>query len=420
MAYQSLFPSDVQALRLLTSDGVPSAKVDHLGLAFFQLPPMLKPPPQWDKAVPDNGFKADYLQHLAATWNPDGREAAWASRCRQRQEAYLDFLRASGRWAVEAVELRTQTALVVGQGSKNAFEVGMTLHPLYGFPYLPGSSVKGLARAWPERGEGYRPGADLAQLRAGMRLAFGSDPRFGPGAAPSADEEQASPSSDGGAGDGGEDDGFQMGVVRFLDAFPAVFPRLQVDFMTVHHKQYYDQGHAPNDADGPTPIAFLTVAPGTPFVFPLIAPKEHADALADAETWLTEALHLLGAGGKTAAGYGLFADFDDDEPRVAVQLTSKQLPEPPRVEVRPDYGPERFMGTPQRKDESRGQPASVLRAQIAQIRGRKVRVHLAAEGYDRDHLVALQSSGGQRAHPVGTWVLVDVQQVKSNRITQVV
>ncbi|MBK9095192.1 MAG: hypothetical protein IPM84_21030 [Anaerolineae bacterium] len=43
--------------------------------------------------------------------------------------------------------LRTDWRLVTGLGRKGPLEVGFTFHR-YGFPILPGSSLKGLARAW--------------------------------------------------------------------------------------------------------------------------------------------------------------------------------------------------------------------------------------------------------------------------------
>ena len=40
----------------------------------------------------------------------------------------------------------TKSRLVVGLGGKGSLEMGLTLHPLYGFPFIPGSALKGLAK----------------------------------------------------------------------------------------------------------------------------------------------------------------------------------------------------------------------------------------------------------------------------------
>src|SRR4051794_38448976 len=43
--------------------------------------------------------------------------------------------------------LKTDWRFIAGLGRKGSLEVGFTFHR-YGFPILPGSSVKGIARAW--------------------------------------------------------------------------------------------------------------------------------------------------------------------------------------------------------------------------------------------------------------------------------
>ena len=38
--------------------------------------------------------------------------------------------------------------MVIGMSTPNPFETSITLHPQYGIPIIPGSTVKGLTRAW--------------------------------------------------------------------------------------------------------------------------------------------------------------------------------------------------------------------------------------------------------------------------------
>lgn len=45
---------------------------------------------------------------------------------------------------------KTDWHFVSGMGNAHPVENGFTWHPVYGTPYLPGSSVKGLLRAWME------------------------------------------------------------------------------------------------------------------------------------------------------------------------------------------------------------------------------------------------------------------------------
>jgi hypothetical protein len=77
--------------------------------------------------------------------------------------------------------------------------------------------------------------------------------------------------------------------------------------MTPHYADYYGSGDVPGDWLSPVPIPFLSVAAGTAFQFG-IAPrtidgKEHLECVAE---WLKNALQWLGAGAKTAVGYGRF------------------------------------------------------------------------------------------------------------------
>ena len=62
-----------------------------------------------------------------------------------------------GRWRV----FRTTSRFVTGLGRRHPVENGFAWHSTLGVPYLPGSSVKGMVRAWtrlvaPEDGERMR------------------------------------------------------------------------------------------------------------------------------------------------------------------------------------------------------------------------------------------------------------------------
>jgi CRISPR-associated protein Cmr6 len=97
--------------------------------------------------------------------------------------------------------------------------------------------------------------------------------------------------------------------VRFLDAIPAGRPvTVIVDVLTPHVKPYYDNngdGAAdslvpPAEYHNPVPVNFLTVS-GT------YAVDLYGQDGRDVETaarWLAEAGEELGAGAKSAAGYG--------------------------------------------------------------------------------------------------------------------
>ena len=98
--------------------------------------------------------------------------------------------------------------------------------------------------------------------------------------------------------------------MRFLDAIPDGRPvPVVVDVMTPHVKPYYDRlaaGSAfvpPAEYHSPVPLTFLTVRGG--FAVDLYGASAKDVELA--AQWLTEAGEELGAGAKTAAGYGYMA-----------------------------------------------------------------------------------------------------------------
>lgn len=175
--------------------------------------------------------------------------------------------------------LATAWRFVSGLGRSHPVENGFAWHHGLGAPYLPGSSVKGVARAWARWAEF----GDIDRI-------FG--PRSGDAAA---------------------------GSVIFLDALPVAPVVLDADVMTPHYGPWYQpdalkKEEVPGDWHSPTPIPFLTVAPGQTFQFALL-PRTPADK-ADCETAaarLLKALETLGAGAKTAIGYGQFGPLSDAE-----------------------------------------------------------------------------------------------------------
>lgn len=184
--------------------------------------------------------------------------------------------------AAQRVEATVEGRLVIGLGNKNVAEIGLTLDHTWGMPFLPGSALKG-----------------LASRTAHSRLDGAAWRR----------------PSQPGVADGGEWHQFlfgsleQAGAVIFHDAWwrmdgTGAMP-LDLDVMTVHHRDYYGGKDAPpSDMDSPVPVPFLTVH-GT---FEVVVEKSRPDVDA---AWLDLALEILktalaeeGLGAKTNAGYG--------------------------------------------------------------------------------------------------------------------
>jgi len=162
---------------------------------------------------------------------------------------------------------------------------GLCLHPLYGFAYLPGSGIKGMARAYAETVWKLTRPADENPEQL-IEAVFGNEP-----GEPKQERQRA-------------------GAIVFQDAWPTTWPKLAVDICNNHHDGYYQETEPPPPGDwfGPVPVYFLAIQPGQTFTFALN--KRRADApsrlLELAREWLDGALTLLGCGAKTAAGYGAF------------------------------------------------------------------------------------------------------------------
>ncbi len=193
---------------------------------------------------------------------------------------------------------RNDSSFVTGLGRAHPVENGFTWHPTLGTPYLPGSSLKGMVRAWAEQWVGI----DEEQT---LRI-FGSRTK---------DDKP------------GIKDDKQVGSVIFLDALPLGPVKLATEIMTPHYAPYYQgatnqsEGNGnvlkvvPGDWYSPTPIYYLAVKENQQFLFALLPRPGVKGAEADlvsAMTWLKDALEWSGVGAKTAVGYGRFSSNEGD------------------------------------------------------------------------------------------------------------
>jgi len=193
-------------------------------------------------------------------------------------------------WIVKSLVFQTDWRLAVGLGGASVYENSITLHHIYGFPYIPGSAVKGTVRSW-IIGEYFGNDEKKALGNQGFCRIFGSPSNGAEGA--------------------------YQGDVLFFDAYPVGKPTIKQDIMNPHYSFYYrkgNQGAAPRDDENPVPILFLTVE-NTKFQF-LFAIRERDNLkLNDRDLGsrtlldvvlqeLPRALENQGIGAKTAVGYG--------------------------------------------------------------------------------------------------------------------
>ncbi|GIW95030.1 MAG: hypothetical protein KatS3mg110_3071 [Pirellulaceae bacterium] len=208
---------------------------------------------------------------------------------------------------------RTEGPMTLHLARASALEnAGICLHALYGFPVLPGSGLKGLARAYAETvwfpGQ-YEKNDDGSPRNNGevqkAQEAWGSIERIF-GWSPNSDQGKTwkpagiqSP------------EGASSGTVVFYDAWPTRWTPLIEDILNNHHPKYYQENtdaNPPGDFENPVPVYFLAVDRGAEFLF-AAGPRTTKSTEEDirlALSWLIGGLTRLGAGAKTASGYGRF------------------------------------------------------------------------------------------------------------------
>lgn len=178
-----------------------------------------------------------------------------------------------------ALFFKTIGPFVTGLGREHPVENGFAWHHTLGTPYLPGSSVKGMVHNWADQWE--EGDAEI------IKRIFGPRSR--------------------------SDVNASVGSVIFMDALPTAPVQLKADVMTPHYGPYYqdDSGETPPaDWHNPIPIPFLVVDETQEFLFGIIPRNSSNDMdIKDCrivEEWLKAALDSIGAGAKTAIGYGRF------------------------------------------------------------------------------------------------------------------
>lgn len=228
------------------------------------------------------------------------------------QQQLIDALQGDSRL------YKTDWHFVTGMGNPHPVENGFTWHPTLAVPYLAGSAVKGLIRAWlelkktemvfNENVSEKRKQLYLDAINRRLKHWFGT-----------ADKKDIAE---------------QTGDFIFFDAIPNKQPELICDIMTPHMGKWYEQGDTgslspdviPADWHEPVPVPFLAVK-NAQFLFSIAARKpnnkDHVKELSKIFAALDNALMWLGAGAKTAAGYG-YMDYQEKATNELKQQRKKQ------------------------------------------------------------------------------------------------
>ena len=227
------------------------------------------------------------------------------NRLRERQTQHLLQFAKQGL-QLYCVDATVDWRLIVGLGSENVQETNMTLHHIYGVPYIPGSAVKGVLRHWwlqmlqedkgflQENPDFLTKNGEVDETIAlndrTYREIFGSQK--------------------------------QRGQVKFLDAYPERF-KFATDIMNPHYRKYYSKQQPPTDDQDPALINFLTVEKTT---FRFVFMAKDKIFFSKLKGPFEKALDLKGIGAKTAVGYGYFDNnkFTDRTNVITDELKQQQ------------------------------------------------------------------------------------------------
>ena len=217
-------------------------------------------------------------------------------------------------------QFQTKSRLIVGLGAHHVLETSLTLHHIWGIPYIPATALKGVARAqafWKIvqeynieenkmkkiyqifYGELVKsPADDLTKRIKKYQFLFGAQ-NF-------------------------------KGLLLFLDAYPVLYENntdvsdknldiFEIDVINVHFPSYYEGKGVPGEWENPRPVPFLTVRPGIKFRVVALFDKfrfeklededkkilgENAEIQKEVEGLVKEVLENFGVGAKTRLGYG--------------------------------------------------------------------------------------------------------------------
>lgn len=232
-------------------------------------------------------------------------EKDFLTNINKTKQKMMESLKESG-YLIEQFDLKLQWRLIVGLGASHPQETSMTLHHIFGIPYIPGSALKGASRHYmiwkfvdenEEELKSLLGKSNFAELLKELNKALEK-------------EENLTVS----VGNISFKDlihifGTQnrQGKIIFFDAYPIEEIKLKIDIMNPHYPDYYTKDKPPTDWQNPIPIKFLTVE-DTKFRFYLAAKDKDQNLLNHARKILNDALLNYGVGAKTSLGYGLFEE----------------------------------------------------------------------------------------------------------------
>jgi CRISPR-associated protein Cmr6 len=277
--------------------------------------------------------KDKYLNLIVNEFNNFKQKTNLLNFINARNISFLQKLQNYG-FKIEPIKATCNWRLIIGLGASHPQETSMTLHHIYGIPYIPGSAVKGVIRHWKILKkfseldisefeqinclEKILEMADLDNKDENKRDDKLSKEDFKKKFRVKNKDKYIEP-----------DDklydfliskqefirNFQRlfgtqqkkGELIFMDALPVEDINLKIDIMNPHYPDYYGKGEPPADWQNPTPIKFLTVE-NTKFQFYILSRSRNNELLDISKKLLQEALKEHGIGAKTSLGYGILEE----------------------------------------------------------------------------------------------------------------
>ncbi len=240
-----------------------------------------------------------------------------------------------GDYLIEDKIFKTEYKLIIGLGNTSVYEVSMTLHHIYGIPYIPGQAIKGVLRNYVinaffdlNEEDRLKIAKELLnkELKSLEELDKEKDRLKVYKKIAEKKEEKASGNELFEFVFGSQD---KQGNIIFFDAFPDGKIKIDIDIMNNHFPEYYEDKEGkvpPADWQNPRPIKFLVVK-DTPFKF-FIGIKKGIDISNNLKKFgseeqirstdkllnyilelLKDALEFNGMGAKTSIGYGYLNSY---------------------------------------------------------------------------------------------------------------
>ncbi|HOV26841.1 MAG TPA: type III-B CRISPR module RAMP protein Cmr6 [Pseudobacteroides sp.] len=171
---------------------------------------------------------------------------------------------------------------VNGLGLPSVYEVSLNLHHIYGIPYIPSSSIKGITRMWVLK-RYFNGKEEEAEKEEWFCKIFGTNTK--------------------------------RGEIIFFDSYPDAGLKIDFDIINPHFADYYTKNKKPPlDTENPNPIYFLVLKDASFNIYISIKDNDNfvikhseinGNALDVTKYFIKRALEEIGLGAKTALGYGV-------------------------------------------------------------------------------------------------------------------